>query len=71
MYYLVQHKFARQQTHGELYQEVEDFYRKKEIQDQMPHLTPSLLIKSGKRETFPQAYCKGRPPWPTVGRRGM
>ena len=48
VYYLVQHKFA----HGELYQEVQDFYRKNEIQDQMPHLTPSLLIKSGKERKF-------------------
>ena len=46
MYYLGPAQVARQQTHGELNQEVQDFHRKEEIQDQMPHLTPSLLIKN-------------------------
>ena len=63
MYYLVQHKLPGSKPKENCTKKCKTFIERKRSQDQMPSLI--------KREKIPQAYCKGRPPWPTVGRRGM
>ena len=62
MYYVVQHKLPGSKPKEKcaaLHQEMQNLYRQNEIQDQMPHLTPGLLIKNGKTgENVPKLTAK-------------
>ena len=59
MYYLGPAQVARQQTHEELYQEVQDFYRKERDPRPDAALDPKPLDQERKREKiFPKLIAK-------------